>query len=87
MTRKNPGTLVKYNSEIEASARRNHGQTLRRKKQQKEQQSTSATPSRDQSFEKPSIEAPQATQNANPTLESELKTNQTIRDLPLFNSK
>ncbi|KAH1098111.1 hypothetical protein J1N35_015032 [Gossypium stocksii] len=53
MTRRNPGILVQYNPKIEASARRNQGQTLQRKKQQEQRErqsnleSTSAMPPRE----------------------------------------
>ncbi|KAG8501425.1 hypothetical protein CXB51_003734 [Gossypium anomalum] len=86
--RRNSGTLVQYNLEIEASARRNHGQTLRRKKQQEQRErqsnleSTSATPSREPEQtpnEEPSPNT--TTQITNPTFEPEPMANQTIREL------
>ncbi|GMJ01880.1 hypothetical protein HRI_003857200 [Hibiscus trionum] len=69
MTRKNPGTLAPYNPEIEASARRTHGETLRRKKQQ---QSTRRS-------EQESIS--ETTPIEEPTQEPEPMADQTIREL------
>ncbi|KAK9037348.1 hypothetical protein V6N11_022260 [Hibiscus sabdariffa] len=43
MTRSNPTELVEFNPEIEASARRAHGQVLREKKKQRERSNSERT--------------------------------------------
>ncbi|GMI75186.1 hypothetical protein HRI_001187900 [Hibiscus trionum] len=68
MTRKNPGILAPYNPEIEASARRTHGETLRRKKQQ-----STRRPEQESISETTPIEEP--------TQEPETMADQTIREL------
>ncbi|KAK8492425.1 hypothetical protein V6N11_027784 [Hibiscus sabdariffa] len=87
MTRSNPGELAEFEPEIEAKARRNHSQTLRKKKQQLEQrkqnsnlESISETPSQTQSYENFTLDV-DSTPIANPTPEPELMANQTIRQL------
>ncbi|XP_017628655.1 uncharacterized protein LOC108471568 [Gossypium arboreum] len=88
MTRRNPGTLVQYNSKIEASARRNYGQTLRRKKQQEQRErqsnleSTSTTPPREPE-QTPNERPSPNTINpiTNPTFELEQMADQTIKEL------
>ncbi|XP_016669909.1 uncharacterized protein [Gossypium hirsutum] len=88
MTRRNPGTLVQYNPKIEASARRNHGQTLRRKKQQEQRErqsnleSTSTTPPREPEQTPNERPSPNTTNPiTNPTFKPEQMANQTIREL------
>ncbi|GMI90914.1 hypothetical protein HRI_002760700 [Hibiscus trionum] len=79
MTRKNPGTFAPYNPEIEATARRTHGETLRRKKQQQstrrsEQESTSETTPIDEPTQEPEPVADQTIRelNAAPTVQQPL---------------
>ncbi|KAK8573700.1 hypothetical protein V6N13_009788 [Hibiscus sabdariffa] len=94
MTRKNPGTLADFEPEIEARARRIHGQTLRnkRKKQQEQvnsEETTSAiTEESTDSSQNPAISEATSTNQvdannapkANPTL-NEAMGDQTIREL------
>ncbi|GMJ16126.1 hypothetical protein HRI_005281800 [Hibiscus trionum] len=77
MTRKNPSILAPYNPEIEASARRTHGETLRRKKQstrRSEQESTSETTPIDEPTQEPEPMADQTIRelNATPTVQQPL---------------
>ncbi|KAK9009477.1 hypothetical protein V6N11_036009 [Hibiscus sabdariffa] len=88
MTRKNPGTLADFEPEIEARARRIHGQTLRNKRKKQQEQANSeettsvTTEELTDSSQNPTVSESTSTNTprANPT-PNEPMGDQTIREL------
>ena len=85
MTRSKPENLVELDPEIEARARRTHGETLRKKKQQRDQdkqassESNSEPLSHTQSYGESNPNIYPTSSNAN--FEPRQMANQTIREL------